>query len=102
MIVTVGKIVSGWHEPANSLVLNVIVDPHGTIVTDSIISDSIEMLNNDSIGQYVYICDEADVSNNLILGPGGRLTGRLVLWNDGTIRIAQNNHADIGVRVNIE
>lgn len=102
MIVTVGKIFNRWQEQPNSLILNIRLDHHGTILTDNIISDNIEMLHNEVRGKYVYIYDAEDVPNNIVLGPEGRRTGRLVLWNDGTIRIAQNNHTEVGIRVNIE
>ena len=104
MRVTVGKILRVWHDIGrpHSYLINIYEDRHGSIVTDSIISHDIEILNNQYRGQYVYICDPVDVSNNIILGPDGRRTGRLVLNEDGTIRLAQNNHTEVGQRVNIE
>ncbi len=105
MLVTVGKIVRIWPDAGrpNSYVLVLALDIDGSVLSDSILYyDNIETLTNNLFGQYVYICDPIDVSNNIVLGPDGRRTGRLILWNDGTIRLAQNNHTEIGQRVNIE
>ncbi len=105
MLVTVSKIVRIWPDSGrpNSYLIVLALNPDGSVLSDSIsYNESAETLTNEFLGQYVYVCDPVDVSNNIVLGPEGRRTGRLILWNDGNIRIAQNNHTEIGRRVELE
>jgi len=103
MRVTVGRIVRMWpdHEVNNSFMLFLEYDLEGGTIIDNIISnnDNESMMNY--VGKHIYICDITDVPNNIVIGPDGRRTGRLVLWNDGSIRLVQNNHTEVGQRVDI-
>ncbi len=103
MQVTVGRIIRMWpdSENNNSFILLIATCPESTII-DNITSHCDNDIMMNYIHKNIYICDPSDVSNNIVLGPGGRRTGRLVLNDDGSIRLAQNNHTDVGRRVDID
>ena len=100
MLVTVGQIIRLWHdhsvEHSVQILINILSD--GTLVGDNIYSEQDNETLRNYLHAYVYVCDEFDAPNNR----GNRLTGRLILNRDGTIRLADNNHTTIGQRVHIE
>ncbi len=105
MLVTVGRIIRAWPYAENHIIYMFLIqfNQEGATVVDNIIynNESEEILRN-YVGKYIYIYDIADVPNNIVLGPEGRRTGRLVLNDDESIRLAQNNHVEVGRRVNID
>ncbi len=103
MLVTVGQIIRMWpdSENNNSFILLLATGPEWTII-DNITSHCDNDIMINYLHKYIYICDPSDVPNNIVLGPGGRRTGRLVLNEDGTIRLAQNNHTTVGQRIDID
>ncbi len=103
MLVTVGRIIRMWpdSENNNSIILLIATCPESTII-DNITSHCDNDIMMNYLNKYIYICDPSDVPNNIVLGPGGRRTGRLITWNDGTIRLAQNNHTNVGQRIDID
>ena len=103
MLVTVGRIIRMWSDPENnnSIMLLIATGPDSTIM-DNITSHCINEIRMNYVHKNIYICDPSDVSNNIVIGPGGRRTGRLITWNDGSIRLAQNNHTEVGSRVDID
>ncbi len=105
MLVTVGRIIRAWPYAENHNVYMFLIqfNQEGATVIDNIIynNESEEIIRN-SVGKYIYIYDIGDVPNNIVLGPEGRRTGRLVLNDDESIRLAQNNHVEVGRRVDID
>ena len=83
--------------------VSIIMDNHGSILGDNYMSNEDNENIRNHLHKYVYVYDIVDVPNNIIVGinNGGRRTGRLMTFNDGTIRWAQNNHCIVGQRVEI-
>ena len=105
MHLIVGRIIRMWADDVipNSLMVLIQYDDHGSAVGDSIMTDNPEDVRN-YLGKHVYIYRQEDVPNNLLIGVnnGARRTGRLVLNEDGTIRITNNNHIILGEEVDID
>lgn len=100
MHVTIGQIIRLWHDHTVEHSVQILINIHsdGTLVGDNIYSVQDNETLRNYLHNYVYVCDELDAPNNR----GNRLTGRLMLNSDRTIRLADNNHMTIGQRVNIE
>jgi hypothetical protein len=104
MQVTIGRIIRMWRYAENHNVFMLLLqyNQEGATVIDNIIynNESEEIIRN-CVGKHIYIYDIDDVPNNIVIGPDGRRTGRLVLWNDDSIRLADNNHTEVGRRVDM-